>query len=105
MADKSSKMYDKSPSIKKDKDGKAKVDKPSKASMTDAGLEGNPLPGSDGTMPVDQHEAERVSMHKRHEEEQKSMHDRHVKDLKEMHKRHHEAPKADGETTPNKETK
>lgn len=94
-SDKSKKMYGKSPTIEKDKDGKASMAKePSEASSEDMGLAGNPLPGTPGEMPVAaSHDAERKSMHKRHEEEQKSMHERHEKDMSEMHKRHEKATK------------
>lgn len=70
------------------------VKKPTEADSQDMGLSGNPLPGEDGKMPInEQHEAERSSMHKRHEEEQKAMHERHRKDMSEMHKRHEKAHK------------
>lgn len=86
---KSSKLYSDSPSIKKDGDGKPGIKKPSEATGEDIGTGGNPLPGSDGKMPIeDEHYAEHKSMHKRHQEEQTAMHERHAKDLKEMHGRH-----------------
>lgn len=95
--DKSKKLYGKSPKIEKDKDGKASMAKePSEAEGESMGTEGNPLPGSEGKMPVHaSHEAERKSMHKRHEEEQHAMHERHEKDMTEMHKRHEKATKTD----------
>lgn len=91
---KSDKMYAKSPKIEKDKDGKPGIKKPEKADAEDMGVSDNT-----NEMPVDAHEQERQSMHKRHEEELKSLQDghhkavgdmnsRHEKDLKEMHKRH-----------------
>lgn len=96
MEDKSKKLYGKSPSVGKDKDGKAELKKPTDASMEDAGLAGNPLPNEEGKMPVHMdHDAERKSMHKRHEEEQHSMHERHEKDMSEMHKRHEKASKTE----------
>ena len=86
---KSDKLYSDSPTVKRDKEtGEAKIQKPSEADKKDAGLSGDPLEGAGHGMPIEQHEAERASMHKRHEEELSSMHDRHRKDLKEMHKRH-----------------
>lgn len=86
---KSSKLYKDSPKITKDDEGRPGVQKPDPADSENAGLEGNPLPGSEGKMPVnEEHMAEHKAMHKRHEEETKSMHERHESDLKEMHKRH-----------------
>lgn len=85
---KAQKLYEKSPSLKRNEDGDMEVHKPTEADGQDMGTEGSPLPGSDGKMPIEAHQAERKSMHKRHEEELKDMHDRHRKDLAEMHKRH-----------------
>lgn len=91
---KSAKLYKDSPSIQKDEDGKPGIKKPSEATGENMGTEGNPIPGSDGKMPVNaEHESERKSMHKRHEEELSSMHERHGKDVAEMHKRHEKASK------------
>jgi hypothetical protein len=87
---KSDKMYSKSPKIEKDEKGKPKITKPTKADGESMGTEGSPLEGASQEMPIDIHEKERQSMHKRHEEELIAMHDRHSKDLREMHKRHHE---------------
>lgn len=91
---KSDKLYAKSPKIEKDDKGKPGIKKPEKADAEDMGVSDNKT-----EMPVDVHEQERQSMHKRHEEELKSlqeghhkavgdMNSRHEKDLKEMHKRH-----------------
>lgn len=101
MSDKSKKMYGKSPTIEKDKDGKASMAKePTKSDAEGMGLEGNPLPNEEGKMPVNaSHESERKSMHKRHEEEQHSMHERHEKDMSEMHKRHEKASKPEKDKT------
>lgn len=90
---KSDKMYEKSPKIEKDEKGKPGIKKPSKADAEGMGIEGSPLKGAGDGMPVDIHEKERMSMHKRHQEETQAMHDRHEKDLKEMHGRHHEVNK------------
>jgi hypothetical protein len=92
---KSDKMYAKSPKIEKDDKGKPGIKKPSKADAEDMGTEGNDVEGAGDGMPVDIHEKERVSMHKRHQEEQKAMHDRHEKDLKDMHARHHEVAESE----------
>lgn len=96
MSDKSKKLYGKSPSVGKDKDGKAELKKPTEASMEDMDLAGSSLPGNaESSMPVQMDkDAERKSMHKRHEEEQHSMHERHEKDVSEMHKRHEKAMKS-----------
>lgn len=99
------KLYDKSPSIKKDEDGKPGIQKPTKATGEDIGTEGNPLPGSDGKMPIDTHQAEHEELAKRHVKELEDMHKRHKEDYHNMNKRHHKALKADGETTTNEETK
>lgn len=79
---KSDKLYKDSPSVGKDADGKAEVQKPSET-QENVGDD-----GSNAAMGDESHDAERASMHRRHEEEQKSMHERHGKDMKEMHKRH-----------------
>ena len=85
---KSSKMYSSSPSIKKGEDGKPGIQKPTPAAATDAGFEGNPLPGSDGEMPFDikqihvmheRHGQEMKDMHKRHESEHKTLAEDHAK--------------------------
>lgn len=93
MASKSSKLYSDSPALKRDEEsGKVGVEKPSEADGENMGTEGNPIPGSDGKMPVggDEHKAdmdELKATHSRHEDEQKSMFQRHKKDLEELHKR------------------
>lgn len=104
---KSSKLYKDSPSIEKGEDGKPGIKGPSKADGENMGTEGNPLPGSDGKMPVnEEHMAEHKAMHKRHQEEQVAMHDRHETDVKEMHKRHEKTKGKEAESTSEvKETK
>lgn len=103
---KSDRMYKDSPSIKKDEEGKAKISKPEKkeakgevaekptpADGENMGLEGNPLPGTPGEMPVDTHQAEHEELAKRHVQELKDMHKRHQADYESMNKRHHTVEK------------
>lgn len=76
---KSDKLYNKSPTIKRDSDGKPGVQKPTKADATSAGLAGKTgVDGTDGEMPV---EAKQTS-------DMEQMHDRHMQEVKDMHKRH-----------------
>lgn len=92
MATKSAKLYNDSPSLKRDKNsGEVGVKKPSEADAEDMGISGSPLPESDGgDMPVqveqmrDRHETEMKDMHKRHEDEHKDMNKRHIKEVKNM---------------------
>lgn len=92
MASKSERLYKDSPALKRDEEsGKVGVEKPSEADGENMGTEGNPIPGSDGKMPVDgEHKAnmdEVKATHDRHEKEQSAMHKRHQEDFKELHKR------------------
>lgn len=83
---KSSKMYEKSPSIKKNEEGKPGISAPTQADAEDMGVAGNPLPGSEGE---DNIAVQQVSeTHKRHAVEMKDMHKRHVDEVGDMHKRH-----------------
>lgn len=75
---KSEKLYKESPEIKKGEDGKPGIHRPSKADKTDAGLEGNSLPGSEGEMPIQVKQTN--DMHERHMQEMKDMHKRHEKE-------------------------
>lgn len=88
MAGKSVRLYNDSPSLKRDKDsGSVSVKKPSEADAQDMGIEGNELEGGGDGMPVEVHQA--VSdMHGRHEKEMKDMHKRHDDEHKIMNKRH-----------------
>lgn len=87
---KSDKLYSKSPSIKKDADGKAGISKPSEADAEDMGIGGDDAEGNQTQMPVDvqqvgdtqkRHMTEMKDMHKRHEDESKDMHKRHTKEI------------------------
>lgn len=75
---KSEKLYSKSPTIKRGESGKVSVEKPTPAAATDMGLEGNPLPGDDGEMPIQVKQT--TDMHERHIQEMKDMHKRHQKE-------------------------
>lgn len=78
-------MYKDSPEIKKDSEGKPGIQKPSKADAEDMAVSGNPLPGSEGEMPI--------QVKQTHD-----MHERHIQEMKDMHKRHqkeHEKLSAD----------
>lgn len=83
---KSDKMYSSSPSIKKGEDGKPGIQKPTPASTEDAGLSGNPLPGSEGEMPI--HIKQITDMHARHNQEMKDMHKRHESEHKTLSEDH-----------------
>lgn len=87
-------MYSKTPKIEKNADGKPGITRPKGDEADKAGTEGagSTLENAGEGIPVDIHEKERSSMHKRHEEEQKAMHSRHDKDLKDMHSRHESVP-------------
>jgi len=89
------KLYNKSPTVKKDADGKPGVHKPTKADGEDMGTEGNPIPGSDGEMPIQ--EKQLHDMHDRHHKEMKSMHERHGSETADMHKRHQDEHKKHAE--------
>lgn len=92
---KSSKLYNKSPTISRDEDGKTGISRPTTADGENMGTEGNPLPGSGEEMPI-------------HIKQFKDMHERHLQEAKDMHKRHekeHEKLTADhaglmGDTSP-----
>lgn len=98
---KSEKLYKNSPSIKRDeKDGSMKVEKPSKVDGQDMGTEGNPLPGSDGKMPIEVKQSvgdAMAEMHGRHQNELKDMHKRHQDDFKTLEKK--TSSKEDAEKT------
>lgn len=83
---KSDKMYSSSPSIKKDAEGKPGIQKPTPAATDDAGLSGNPLPGSEGEMPI--HIKQINDMHERHGQEMKDMHKRHEAEHKTLSEDH-----------------
>ena len=85
------KLYNKSPTVKKDADGKPGVHKPSKSDSEGMGTSGNPLPGSEGEMPVETKQMH--DMHERHGKEMKSMHERHSSEQSDMHKRHQDEHK------------
>jgi hypothetical protein len=93
MTSKHDKLYSKSPSVKKDENGKPGVHKPSKADGESMGTEGNPLPGGGDGMPVQAHQHE---MNDRHHKEMKSMHERHASEQHDMHKRHEDEHKKSG---------
>lgn len=80
---KSDKLYSHSPSVKKDADGKAKLDKPSKTMMDSTGLGGNPLP-PDGAAEMPLHVKQYADMHERHHTELKDMHKRHQKEYEKL---------------------
>lgn len=91
MTGKSAKLYNDSPSLKRDKEsGSVGVHKPSEADAQDMGIEGSELPGGGDGMPVQveqmhgRHETEMKDMHKRHEDEHKDMHKRHLKEHKKL---------------------
>jgi hypothetical protein len=98
MAKKHGGLYDESPTIKGEEEGKPKVVKASKTKHEDTGEE----KGVEGeAFPIHaRHSMERTQMHGRHEMEhdvhehkhgmkgKEAMHDRHEKDMKEMHTRH-----------------
>lgn len=120
---KSDTLYKDSPALKRDDKGKVGVEKPSEADGENMGIEGNPLPGSEGKMPIQaserremkhkhvtehlaQHhrqetehenhaEGDKKELHKKHEAEHKEMTERHHEEFRAMHKRHNkgEAPK------------
>lgn len=80
---KAEKLYNKSPSIAKDEDGKPGIKRPTEADGVDMGTEGNPLPNSDGKMPIEVHQ--RMSeMLERHQNELKDMQKRHSKEADKM---------------------
>ena len=62
------KLYSDSPSIKKDKEGKTAISKPSEADAENMGTEGNDIPGAGDGMPV----------------KVKEMHDRHKKEMSDI---------------------
>ena len=67
----SDKLYDKSPKIERDGDGKVGIMKPTKADAVDAGIDGMKVPV--------EHLAE---MYDRHSSEHRSMTRRHLKEVK-----------------------
>lgn len=81
---KSDKMYSKSPKIEKDSEGKVGIKKPTEANAEDMGVSGNPLPGSDGKMPIEIHEKTQ-DMVERHAAEISDLHKRHAKEFKKLH--------------------
>lgn len=89
------KLYNKSPTVKKDADGKPGVHKPTPAADEDMGTEGNPNPGGGDGMPI--HEKQLHEMHDRHGKEMKSMHERHHSETGDMHKRHQDEHKKHAE--------
>jgi hypothetical protein len=99
---KHSKMYENSPKVSKDSEGKPGISKPDKATAESIGTEGNPLEGAGDGMPVDPHQAERAEMGKKHLQEHKDMNKRQEAEHESMTKRHHEAKLA-GTPTPKKE--
>lgn len=90
---KSAKLYSDSPKLKKDDTGKVGVEKPSEATKEDIGASGNPLPGTDGEMPV---HTEHQEMMERHASEIKDMHKRHGKEHDKLMEKH--AMKDEGKT-------
>lgn len=76
MVQKSDKLYKKSPSIKRGDNGKVGISRPTEADSEDMGVSGNPLPGTEGQMPISI------------EQLKSDMHERHMTELKDMHKRH-----------------
>jgi hypothetical protein len=100
---KSDKLYSDSPSIKKDKEGKTAVKRPSQAEPADQSQAGA-TPGvedpADTTSP-DIHQSERREVHNKHAKEAMDMHHRHEMehqvhkgDKKELHKKHLEEHEA-----------
>lgn len=89
------KLYNKSPTVKKDADGKPGVHKPSHATGEDIQTEGNPVPGAGDGMPIQ--EKQLHEMHERHHKEVKSMHERHGSEQTDMHKRHQDEHKKHAE--------
>jgi len=95
MANKSSRMYSQSPTIKRDDEGKTGISKPEPETKENMGLAGGALPGASEEQPI-------------HIKQFKDMHERHLTELKDMQKRHqkeHEKLTADhaglmGDTTP-----
>lgn len=85
---KATKLYEKSPRLKRNESGEVAVEKPGKSAHQEQelGLAGNKLPGTDGAMPI--HDEHVEKMHERHRDEMKSMHGRHEAEAGDMHKRH-----------------
>lgn len=85
---KSDKMYNKSPTINKDADGKPTkgISKPTQADAVDMGVAGDNAAGDPSEMPVDVKNMDDMNM--RHATELKDMHSRHEKELHDTHKRH-----------------
>mgnify|MGYP001555147659 FL=1 len=83
---KSDKLYSKSPSIKKDKDGKTSISKPKEADAEDMGIAGDNIQGEQTQMPVQTEQLGET--HSRHQTEMKDMGKRHTDEVKDMHKRH-----------------
>lgn len=73
MASRSGKLYDKSPKLERDGEGKVGISKPTAADKESAGI-GEPTP------------VEQVgAMHERHASEMKDMHKRHFKEMKKLY--------------------
>lgn len=87
---KSEKMYKDSPSVKKDEDGKPGISKPSQADAENMGTDGNGIPGTPGSMPVDVHQ-KTSEMMDRHHAEIKDMQKRHEKEHSGIMKEHEES--------------
>lgn len=86
---KSNKLYKDSPKLERDDEsGKVGIKKPTKADGENIGTEGDAIPGSEGDMPIDVHQAERNEVGKKHVQELKDMHKRHDAEFEAMHKRH-----------------
>lgn len=122
----SAKLYADSPRLKRDEEsGSMKESRPSEdmpggnpADNENAGVAGNPIPGTPGEMPIEAsqsherhemhhkhmtehmqihrrhelehatHKGDKAPLHRVHEKEQKEMHDRHQAEMKIVHKKH-----------------
>lgn len=106
---KHNRLYKDSPKVERDEDGKPTVKRntgPTKADGEDMGTEGNPIPGSDGKMPINNGEgddegksAPEKEMYDRHHREIKEAHARHEDELKQIHKRHEKEVKKKNKET------
>lgn len=93
-------MYDESPSIKHDSEGKTRIEKPEKKKSKEHAEGKKEHESASSGLPTHvRHAAERRDMHNRHEMEhsvhdnggngeKKEMHARHIKEHKDMHTRH-----------------
>lgn len=99
MANKHTKLYDKSPKAERDEDGNMKV----KKAEADENKESGAGEGEDGSQ-ADMANAPMKEMHDRHVKEHSDMGKRHVEEHKQMLKRHaKEMKKAHGDESEEKE--